>query len=74
MDRSNIARIAKSEDDKILLAKIWDKINSAISKNIPGNTCFLSPRDLEMTKYLFGAVDGLFSFGGYDHAGRGSAL
>ena len=70
MDRSNIEKIAKSAEDKVLLAKLWDKINAGIRKNIPANTCFLSPRELEMTKYLFGSVDGLTSFGGYEDAER----
>lgn len=54
----------------MLLAKVWDKINAGIRRNIPGNTCFLSPRELEMTRYLFGEVEGLRSFGGYDGAER----
>ena len=54
----------------MLLAKVWDKINTGIRKNIPSNTCFLSPRELEMTRYLFGDLEGLYSFGGYEEAER----
>ena len=54
----------------MLLAKIWDKINSGFRKNIVSNTAFLSPRELEMAKYLFGDVDGLVAFGGYEDAER----
>ena len=54
----------------MLLAKVWDKINAGIRRNIPGNTCFLSPRELEMTRYLFGDVEGLRAFGGYEGAER----
>ena len=54
----------------MLLAKIWDKINTGMLRNIPANTGFLSPRELEMTRYLFGDVKGLLSFGGYDEAER----
>ena len=54
----------------MLLAKVWDKINAGIRKNIPANTCFLSPRELEMTRYLFGDVEGLYAFGGYEGAER----
>ena len=54
----------------MLLAKLWDKINAGIRKNIPANTCFLSPRELEMAKYLFGEPDGLIAFGGYGDAER----
>ena len=70
MDRSNIEKIAQSGEDKMLLAKVWDKINAGIRKNIPANTGFLSPRELEMTRYLFGDVPGLCSFGGYEGAER----
>ena len=70
MDRSNIEKIAKNPDDKVLLAKIWDKINAGMRKNIPANTAFLTLRELEMCKYLFGNQDGLLPFGGYAGAER----
>ena len=70
MDRNNIEKIAQSPEDKLLLAKLWDKINAGIRKNIPANTCFLSPRELEMAKYLFGEPEGLYAFGGYADSER----
>ena len=70
MDRSNIDKIAKTPEDRVLLAKVWDKINAGIRKNIPANTCFLSQREQELCRYLFGHTDGLCSFGGYDGAER----
>ena len=70
MDRSNIDKIARTAEDKVLLAKVWDKISTGILKNIPASTCFLSPRELEMCRYLFGDVDGLVQFGGYEDAER----
>ena len=70
MDRSNIEKIAKNPEDRVLLAKVWDKIHGGIRKNIPSNSCFLSLRELEMTKYLFGHLEGLCSFGGYEGAER----
>ena len=54
MDRSNIDKIAHNPEDRVLLAKLWDKISAGIRKNIPANTCFLSPREQEMARYLFG--------------------
>ena len=54
----------------MLLAKVWDKINTGIRRYIMANTCFLSPRELEMTRYLFGDLPGLHSFGGYEEAER----
>ncbi len=70
MDRSNIDKIAQTAEDRVLLAKVWDKINNGLRRNIPANTGFLSLRELEMTRYLFGNLDGLHSFGGYDGAER----
>ena len=70
MDRSNIDKIAHSGEDRLLLAKLWDKINAGIRKNIPANTCFLSPREQEMANYLFGCPEGLHFFGGYPDAER----
>ena len=70
MDRRNIDKIAHTPEDKVLLAKVWDKISAGMRRDIPANTCFLSPRELEMTRYLFGEVEGLSSFGGYEEAER----
>ena len=70
MDRNNIEKIAHSSEDRMLLAKLWDKINAGIRKNIPANTCFLSPRELEMARFLFGEPEGLYAFGGYGDAER----
>ena len=70
MDRNNIEKIAHTSEDRLLLAKLWDKINAGMRKNIPANTCFLSPRELEMAKYLFGEPEGLYAFGGYGDAER----
>ena len=70
MDRNNIEKIAHNPEDRMLLAKLWDKINAGMRKNIPANTCFLSPPELEMAKYLFGEPEGLYAFGGYGDAER----
>ena len=70
MDRKNIDKIAQTQHDRILLAKLWDKINAGIRKQIPVSTCFLSPRELEMARFLFGEVPGLIRFGGYEDAQR----
>lgn len=70
MDRSNIDKIARTPEDKILLAKVWDKINTGLHRNIPASTCFLSPRELDMARYLFGQTAGLTAFGGYPDAER----
>ena len=70
MNRANIDKIAQTPEDKLLLAKIWDKINTGLQKTIIANTPFLSPRELEMTRFLFGDLEGLYPFGGYEDAER----
>ena len=70
MDRNNIDKIAHNPEDRVLLAKLWDKINAGIRRNIIANTCFLSPRELEMARFLFGDEPGLTAFGGYGDAER----
>jgi len=70
MDRNNIEKIAYTPEDRMLLAKVWDKINTGMQRCIPASTCFLSPRELEMTRFLFGEPEGLYAFGGYEEAER----
>jgi len=70
MNRDHIEKIAQTPEDRLLLAKVWDKINAGMQRNIPANTAFLSPRELEMTRYLLGQPEGLYAFGGYDDAER----
>ncbi len=70
MDRGNIEKIARTPEDRLLLAKLWDKINAGLRREIPASTCFLSPRELEMSRFLFGDLPGLYSFGGYMDAER----
>ena len=70
MDRKNIEKIAHSPEDKLLLAKLWDKIHAGFRRNVPANSAFLSPRELEMSRFLFGTQEGLTAFGGCEDAER----
>ena len=70
MNRDNIDKIAQTQEDRMLLARLWDKISVGIRKNIPVNSCFLSLREQEMVRFLFGDLEGLYSFGGYAGAER----
>lgn len=54
----------------MLLAKLWDKVTAGMRRNVTANTCFLSPRELEMARYLFGDIEGLHDFGGHVDAER----
>lgn len=70
LTRDNIEKIAQNPEDKVLLAKVWDKIQAGMRKNILAASPFLSPRELEMTRFLFGNMEGLHRFGGYEDAER----
>lgn len=70
MNRNAIQKIAQTPEERVLLAKIWDKINIGMQKNIPCHTGFLSLREQEMAQFLFGHQEGLFFFGGYTDAER----
>lgn len=70
LDRKNIEKIAHTPEDRVLLAKVWDKINAGLRRDIVASTCFLTLRELEMTRFLFGALPGLHAFGGYEDAER----
>ena len=70
MDRNHIEKIAQTQEDKLLLAKVWDKVNTGIRKNILAASPFLTPREQEMCRYLFGSEPGLTFFGGYAGAER----
>ena len=70
MDRANIDKIASTTEDKLLLAKVWDKIQAGVQRNILSYSCFLTQREMEMTRYLFGNLEGLYAFGGYEDAER----
>ncbi len=70
MDRKNIDKIADNQEDRVLLAKVWDKICAGFRKNIPAHTGFLSPRQIQLVQFLFGDQPGLSAFGGYEDAER----
>ncbi len=70
MDRTNIEKIAHTAEDKLLLAKAWDRMQTGLRKNILTSTGYLSPRELEMCRYLFGSAGQIVPFGGYEDAER----
>ena len=70
MDRKNIDKIAQTPEDRVLLARLWDKITAGMSRNILACSGFLSPREQEMAQYLFGNAEGLCFWGGFENAQR----
>lgn len=70
MDRKNIEKIAHTPEDRLLLARVWDKIDAGVRRDVQASTCFLSPRELELCRFLFGDAEGLHAFGGFEDAER----
>ncbi|MBD5149618.1 MAG: hypothetical protein HDT18_04445, partial [Oscillibacter sp.] len=74
MDKTTlIARIAQEPEDRLLLARVWDKYEQTERKSIPSATVFLSPREQQMAQALLNAAGvrgGYVSDGGYGEAER----
>lgn len=74
MDKSTIiAKIAQEPEDRLLLARIWDKYEQTERKSIPAATVFLSPREQQLAQALLnaGGVRSGYQFdGGYAEAER----
>lgn len=74
MDKSKIiAKTAQEPEDRLLLARVWDKYEQASRKNIPAATAFLSPREQQLAKAMLNAAgirEGFVLDGGYEEAER----
>lgn len=74
MDKTEmIARIAQESEDRLLLARVWDKYEQSQRKNIPAATVFLSPREQRLAQALLSAAGvhtGYAFDGGYEAAER----
>ena len=74
MDKNSIiARTAQEPEDKLLLARIWDKYEQTERKSIPNATVFLSPREQGMAQAMLNAAgvrSGYVFDGGYKEAER----
>lgn len=70
MDKQKcIAKAAQTEEDRILFARVYDRLVGAEQKNIPAVTCFLSPREQVLTKQMLSPMELCF-FGGVQDAER----
>ena len=73
MDKQKlIDALAETSEDRLLLARVYDKISAGERKNIPASTCFLTGREQELMKLLvhrMGIPDTHF-FGGTPSAER----
>ena len=74
MDKNTIiSKIAQESEDKLLLARIWDKYEQMERRGIPTATVFLSPREQIMAQTLLNSagIRGGYCFdGGFESAER----
>lgn len=71
--RELLDKIARGEDQRLLLGRVWDKYESCRTKNLPQHTAFLTPQEQELCRRMLsaiGATDGYAFCGGYDGAER----
>lgn len=67
--REKLEILADGPEERMLLAKILDRVTSAQRRNIPAFTGFLSLREQELVRRLVGQT-GLQFYGGYEQAER----
>lgn len=68
-----IERTAQEPEDRLLLARVWDKYEQAERKNIPSSTIFLSPREQQLAQAMLNAAgvrSGYVFDGGFESAER----
>ncbi|MBD5162785.1 MAG: hypothetical protein HDT14_12410 [Oscillibacter sp.] len=74
MDKNTIiARTAQEPEDKLLLARVWDKYEQTGRRSIPSATVFLSPREQQMAQSMLNAAgirSGYAFDGGYEESER----
>ena len=73
MDKQKlIVSLAQTQEDQLLLARVWDRVTSGVRKNIPTATCFLSGREQVLAMQLIarGVLGEPVLFGGVPGAER----
>ena len=74
MDKNAIiAKCTQEPEDRLLLARVWDKYEQTERKNIPSATVFLSPRERQLAQAMLNAAgvrSGYLFDGGYEGAER----
>ena len=74
MDRREVLdRTARSEEERLLLSRVWDKREQCRLRSIPTATAFLSPQEQAAALRLLHALgvrEGYVFWGGYDGAER----
>ncbi len=56
MDKNIITRTAQEPEDRLLLARVWDKYEQTDRRSIPSATVFLSPREQRLAQAMLNAA------------------
>ena len=67
--REQIARMAQTKEDEMLLARVYERMTNAATRSIPASTCFLSKREQMLAAELLRGQDIRF-YGGPPMAER----
>ena len=67
-----IDRVAETGEDRLLLARLYDKLTAAERRCVPGYTAFLAPREQILLRRLLPELPICF-FGGHPEAERAVA-
>ena len=68
--KEKIERLAQTPEDRVLLARVWERLSAGQRREIPAFSCFLSLREQELVRRLMGDTD-LFWWVSRGRAGGG---
>ena len=71
--REELERLAETPEERLLLAKAWDRLYAGAQRNVPAYTGFLSLREQDLISRLFRGDLELVLFGGLGEAEIGRA-
>ena len=71
--REELERLAETPEERLLLAKAWDRLYTGAQRNVPAFTNFLSLREQDLVRRLFQGNLKLVFFGGFPEAERNIA-
>lgn len=73
MDKqTKLDRVAETGEDRLLLARLYDRLTGAARRNVPGVSCFLAPREQVLVQRLLPELPLRF-YGGHPEAERAVA-
>ncbi len=52
--KEKIERLAQTPEDRVLLARVWERLSAGQRREIPAFSCFLSLREQELVRRLMG--------------------